>query len=120
MGDKQKERIAAKNGLESYCFNMKTTKLKIKFLTLTRRPSVTNATRQSNGWMPISLPRSKNSMISRRKLREFATPSSLSCTSKEVACLKEGCQAVCQEVVCQVLEELEVLEVPPDLELDLP
>merc|ERR1712080_675090 len=25
MGEKQKDRISAKNGLESYCFNMKTT-----------------------------------------------------------------------------------------------
>merc|ERR1712183_1001463 len=47
--DVQKERISAKNGLESYCFNMKSTveddKFKDKFLSLILKPSLKSARR---------------------------------------------------------------------------
>merc|ERR1712173_484771 len=51
--DKQKERIAAKNGLESYCFNMKSTledeKFKDKSMKMTKKPSWTSAMKRSAG-----------------------------------------------------------------------
>merc|ERR1712107_930223 len=67
----QKERIAAKNGLESYCFNMKATiddeKVKDKISEATRRPSMTSATRRSSGWTGTSWARRRSSWTSRRR-----------------------------------------------------
>jgi heat shock protein 1/8 len=57
--DKQKERIAAKNSLESYCFNMKQTveddKLKDKISQEDRSKIVDkcNETIQLVGWQPV-------------------------------------------------------------------
>merc|ERR1712033_138648 len=52
--DKQKERISAKNGLESYCFNMKSTldeeKLKDK-ISGEDRTTITNACDKALGWL---------------------------------------------------------------------
>merc|ERR1712050_165552 len=53
--EKQKERISAKNNLESYCFNMKSTlddeKLKDKIGESDRETITKKSTRSSNGWM---------------------------------------------------------------------
>jgi len=69
--EKQRERVAAKNSLESYCFNMKSTvedeKFKDNFPMLTKLPSWINATRSSSGLMPISLQRRKNLNINKNK-----------------------------------------------------
>merc|ERR1712233_287165 len=52
--DKQKDRIAAKNGLESYCFNMKSTldeeKLKEK-ISGADRTTITNACDKALSWL---------------------------------------------------------------------
>merc|ERR1739844_589804 len=101
--DKQKDRIAAKNGLESYCFNMKSTiedeKLKDKIEEGDQRPSWTNVMRPLPGLMPTKLPRSMNSKINKRRLRPSATQSSPSCIKLLV--VQEVCPVVCL-VVCPV------------------
>merc|ERR1712107_500120 len=75
----QKEIIAAKNGLESYCFNMKATiddeKVRTRSPRRTRRPSTTSATRRSSGWTGTSWARRRSSWTSRRRSRRCAAPS---------------------------------------------
>merc|ERR1712107_56155 len=122
MGNKQKERISAKNGLESYCFNMKTTiedeKVPTRSARTTRRRSLTSVTSPSSGWTLTSSPRWRSSRTSRRRWRECATPSSPSSTSRleelQEACLTwEECQVVCQELVQEVLlQEVQDLDQP--------
>merc|ERR1719210_1287335 len=118
--EKQKERISAKNNLESYCFNMKSTlddeKLKDKISDSDKKPSPRSVTKSSNGLMLINWLRLMSLQTSKRKWKAFATQSSLSYINKQVE-HQEVCQVVCQEVcpaVCQ--EELEALQVPVALE----
>merc|ERR1712080_227758 len=120
--EKQKDRISAKNGLESYCFNMKTTlddeKVKERSPRTIARPSAISVTKQLSGWTPTSWPRSRSSMLSKRKWRLCAIRSLPSCMLMpvELAVCPEVCQTWEVWAVCQVaLELLLVLEV-----LDLP
>merc|ERR1739838_113340 len=82
------------------------------------RPLSISATRLSNGSMPTSLLKLRNSMTSKRRLSQSATQSLPSCTKA-----LEVCQAACLTwevwvVVCLVLVELPALElVVPDLPL---
>merc|ERR1712107_911319 len=75
----QKERIAAKNGLESYCFNMKATiddeKVKDKISEADKKTIITSATRRSSGWTGTSWARRRSSWTSRRRSRRCAAPS---------------------------------------------
>merc|ERR1711874_10789 len=83
--NKQKDRISAKNGLESYCFNMKTTvddeKMADKVSADDKKRSLTSVMTPSSGWTPTSWPRLRSSPRSRRRWRPCATPSSPSFTS---------------------------------------
>merc|ERR550519_3164233 len=100
--EKQKERISAKNNLESYCFKM------------TKRRFLTSAMRPSSGWTLINWLRWTSSMTSKRRLKECATQSSLRCTRQLVvlpkACLMAWvvCPVVCQEVCQEEVLHLEV------------
>merc|ERR1712096_535183 len=84
------------------------------------RPLSTSATRLSNGSMPTSLLKLRNSMTSKRRSSQSATQSLPSCTK-----VLEVCQAACLTwevwvVVCLVLVELPAVElelVVPDLPL---
>merc|ERR1712107_75175 len=113
MGD----RIAAKNGLESYCFNMKSTiedeKLKDKIKKVTVRPFWTSAMNALPGWTPTKPPRLTNSKTNKRRLKVSATPSSLSTKLQEE--LPVACPAVCQEV-CP--EACLAPALPPEPDLD--
>merc|ERR1712107_837750 len=75
----QKERIAAKNGLESYCFNMKATiddeKVKDKISEADKKAVNDSATRRSSGWTGTSWARRRSSWTSRRRWRRCAAPS---------------------------------------------
>merc|ERR1719225_2396127 len=94
----------------------KTTSRRTRFLRTTRRRSRTSAMTPSSGSMPTSSPRWRSSRRSRRRLRPFAIPSSPNFTRVQEV---QECPTweECQEVVCQVQEEL-LLEV--DLVLDQP
>ena len=62
--EKQRERVTAKNSLESYCFNMQQTmeddELKDKISETERKTIWTNAMKPLNGLIPINLPKRKN------------------------------------------------------------
>merc|ERR1739848_52664 len=120
--DKQKDRVSAKNELESYCFNMKTTlddeKVKDKISEDDKKASPTSATRPSSGWTPTNSPRWRSSTRSRRRWKGSATQSSPSCMPTLVA-PQEECQEVCLtweawvvHLVPALLEEPAVLDPP--------
>merc|ERR1719479_625719 len=75
--DKQKDRVSAKNNLESYCFNMKTTiedeKVKDKIGDDDKKKILDKCDETIKWWMPINLLRLMSSTTSRRKLRLSAT-----------------------------------------------
>merc|ERR1712228_499155 len=78
--DKQKDRISAKNGLESYFFNLKTTieddKVKDK-ISEDDMKTITDKCDEAIKWLyPNQLAEAKNSTISRRRLNQCVTQSS--------------------------------------------
>merc|ERR1712024_73176 len=90
--EKQKDRISPKNGLESYCFNMKTTiedeKLKDK-ISEDDRKKINDKCDEAIKWLDAnSLLRLKSSMINRKRWKVCVTLSSQSCTRLEVVCLE--------------------------------
>merc|ERR1739848_611156 len=97
--DKQKERIAAKNGLESYCFNMKSTIEDEKFKDKIAEGDKKTITKTN-----------------RRRSRVSATPSLLSYTKLPEeppgVCL-EVCPVECPEVCLVDPEPLPVLDLDP-------
>merc|ERR1711963_742945 len=117
--EKQKDRISAKNNLESYCFNMKSTiedeKLKDK-IGESDKEAITKKCDETIKWLDANqLAEVDEFQDKQKRSKEFAIQSSLSYTNKPVellvACL-EVCQVVCLEACLVVhLEEL-VLEVP--------
>merc|ERR1711915_1057644 len=81
-------------------------------LKMRRRKLLTSVTKPSSGSMLINLPKLRNSMTSRRKLRLSATQSLPSSTSPQEApaeCLVE-CQEECQVQVPD--QEVQVLDPP--------
>merc|ERR1712231_36290 len=95
----QKEKIQAKNELESYAFQMKqtveTTRSRTRFPRTRSRPSPTSAARPSSGSMPTRLPRRTSSNTRRRNSRRSAPQSSPRCT-RVLVVPPMVCQAVCQ------------------------
>merc|ERR1711892_767301 len=89
-----------------------------RFPRMTRRLSLTSATRLSSGWMPTNWLKSRSLMTNRRRLRVFATPSSPSSTltleEPQEVCLTWVAWEVCQEL------ELELLQVAAQEVLDQP
>merc|ERR1712107_656773 len=75
--EKQKERIAAKNGLESYCFSMKA-----KISEEEKKTINSKCDEALKWWRATSLARWTSSRTSRRSWRRSATPSSPNSTSK--------------------------------------
>merc|ERR1719432_139215 len=114
--EKQKERITAKNGLESYCFNMKSTmndeKLKDK-ISEDEKQAISSKCDEAVKWLDNNqLPRWTSSRTSRRRWRQSATPLSQSFTSKMkrlvLACLvvcREGCLMGCLTVCLEGCQE---------------
>merc|ERR1719481_1360566 len=117
--EKQKERISAKNGLESYCFNMKTTiedeKVKDKISADDMKAITDKCMRLSNGSTLTNLPRLRSSTRSRRKWRVFVTRSSRSCTRGPEECLV----ACLTWEACLELEGLHLEVVRAELDLPL-
>merc|ERR1712029_158740 len=116
--NKQKDRISAKNGLESYCFNMKTTiedeKVADK-ISEDDKKKITEKCDEAIKWLDANqLPRSRSSRTSRRRSRVSATqlsPSFINLLEEPEACLTwEECLEVCQELV----ELLQVEDLDPD------
>merc|ERR1719270_1179299 len=124
--EKQKEKISAKNNLESYCFNMKSTiedeKLKDK-IGESDKEAIAKKCEETIKWLDANqLAEVDESKINKKKLKGSATQSSQNYTNKpvehQVACL-EVCQVVCQEacqVVCQVVQEEQEPEALVELE----
>merc|ERR1711963_1128264 len=85
--DKQKERISAKNSLESYIFNLKSSvdneevkkKLSPEELSSARK----FLTLSCSGWTAISWQRRRSSKTSRRRLRISGDLSSVNYTDRE-------------------------------------
>merc|ERR1712083_295507 len=117
--EKQRDRISAKNGLESYCFNMKSTmeEEKVKSaISDSDKKKIEDKCDECIKWLDANQMQRRTSMrTSRRRWSRCATQSSRTCTvEQEVEHLVE-CLEVCQ-VVCQVGL---VLEVPLPLVVDL-
>merc|ERR1712038_1444457 len=109
--DANKNRIEAKNGLENYCYSLKTSisspEVEARFLKTTRRSLRMRLRRAFSGWTPIHRQRRRSSKRSRRHWKElqcqFFNPWQVELEQEE--CL-EVCQAVCQEQEeCLTLEE---------------
>merc|ERR1712107_772246 len=102
--DQQKERISAKNNLESYCFNMKSTledeKLKDKISEADHKTINDKCDGLLSGWTSIRLLTKMSMLTNRRRFKEFAIQSSLSCISKQ-----EVLQGECQERECLEQEQ---------------
>ncbi|CAB4058133.1 HSPA1s [Lepeophtheirus salmonis] len=122
--DKQKDRIAAKNSLESYCFNMKSTvddeKLKDK-ISDSDKQAINSKCDEAIKWLDQnSLAEVEEFEHKQKKLKVFATPSSLNCTllpEVQEEC-PVACQAVCPEeclVVCPVALHLHLDPADPPL-----
>merc|ERR1712107_904477 len=83
--EKQKERIAAKNGLESYCFNMKPTmedeNLKTKISEEEKR-TINSKCDEALKWLESNQLGEVDEFQDRRSWRQSATPSSPNSTSK--------------------------------------
>merc|ERR1719259_188226 len=78
---------------------------------------MTSVTRPSSGWMPTRLPKWTSMPTSRRRSRECATQSSLSCT-RLPAVLPVVCQEECLAVCPVACPELLVPAVPlPEADL---
>ena len=97
--DKQQDRIQAKNNLESYAFNMKSTveeeKLKDKISDENKEKlSQRNNLKSFLGWTAASWPRRKSLSISRRNWR--VCPSSRRCTRLAVLLMQVECLEVCR------------------------
>merc|ERR1712107_117314 len=110
--NKQKDRISAKNGLESYCFNMKTTIEDEKMadeISEDDKKKITDKCDEAIKWLDANqLAEVEEFQDKQRRWRECATSSSPSSTSRleelHEACLTwEECQVVCQELVQEVL-----------------
>merc|ERR1712113_354718 len=106
--DQQKERIAAKNGLESYCFNMKSTveddKLKGKISESDLKIFLTSARKPSNGWTKIKVLKLMNLSINNQKLKAFAILLLANYTNK-VKHPKMECP-VAKQILDQLLKKL--------------
>merc|ERR1711981_730898 len=112
--EKQKERIGAKNNLESYCFNMKSTlddeKLKDK-IKEEDKETITKKCDEIIKWLDANqLAEVDEFQDKRRRLKVSATRSSLNYTNKQEV-LQEVCPEACPEeclevcpVVCQEQE----------------
>merc|ERR1712029_533574 len=97
--EKQKERISAKNNLESYCFNMKSTlddeKLKDK-ISESDKETITKKCDEIIKWLDANqLAEVDEFQTSKRKLKASAIQSLLSYTNKQEE-HPEACQVVCQ------------------------
>merc|ERR1712071_499218 len=112
--EKQKERISAKNGLESYCFNMKTTlddeKVKDK-ISEDDRKAITDKCDEAIKWLDSNqLAEVEEFNAQQKRWRECATPSSPSSTPMLEA----------RPEACPTWEVWEVLEEPLLRELAVP
>ena len=133
--DVQRDKVSAKNGVESYAFNMKSTvedeKLAGK-ISEEDKQKILDKCNEVISWLDknqvntllfffffnyvicqntespcfFRLPKGMNMSINRRSWRRCATPSSLSCTRVPVAC-----QVVCQKACLVASVELVVLVV---------
>merc|ERR1712150_304732 len=90
---KQKERIDAKNGLESYCFNMKNTledeNIKGKIDENDQKPSWTSAMMPSAGLMVTKQLKLRNLKKNKKNWNLFAIPSSPNCMANPEECQME-------------------------------
>merc|ERR1719432_134871 len=128
--EKQKDRISSKNGLESYCFNMKTTieddKVKDK-ISEDDRKAITDKCDEAIKWLDANqLAEVEEFNEKRRRWKGCATQSSPSCTLTLVV-PQEECQEVCRtweawvvHLVPALLEELAVLDLPSRRWTNLP
>merc|ERR1712078_444182 len=112
----QKSRIEAKNSLESYVFNMKTSVEDEKVaekLSEEDKKTVLDKCNEGVAWIDAKQLRRTNLRIKRRRLKVYVPQSSANCMQVLVVCQVE-CQVVCPVVclvVCQTWVVLVVLEV---------
>merc|ERR1711934_95287 len=101
------EKIAAKNGLESYCYSMKNTinveKFKSAISEEEKKQIEDKTTRLPSGSRLPTMPRRRSLSPCRRSLRLSATLSSPRCTKLLVVPLRVVCQVVCQVVVMRAV-----------------
>merc|ERR1711862_82161 len=116
--DKQKERIAARNSLESYCFNMKSTiedeKLKDKFGE-TERKTIMDKCNEVIAWLDSNQTAEEDEYKDKQKEVEGICNPIIT----KLYRLLEVPQEVCLEVCHQVQEVCLVLEVPQEQDQDL-
>merc|ERR1712126_645066 len=116
--EKQKERIAAKNGLESYCFNMKSTledeKLKDK-ISEDERKSIVSKCDDALSWLDSNQLADKDEFTDKQKEVEAVCNPIIAKLYQGGEGMPGGMPGVCLEVVCP-----EVLVLAVALELALP
>merc|ERR1711976_521833 len=114
--ENQRERVLAKNNLEAYCFNIKSTIDDEKFkgkLDDSERQTVTSKCDETIRWLDGNQQAEKENMnTNRRNWKIFSTPLSKEFTQRLEASLEElvACLMVCL-VVCQEALLLELLVV---------
>merc|ERR1711963_1002539 len=108
--DKQKDRISAKNGLESYCFNMKSTleddKLKDK-IGENDRKTILDKCNETISWLDNNQTAETDEFQHKqKKLRASVIQSFQSCINSLVVCLMEECQMELEHLMDKVLDPL--------------